>query len=126
MSPFSSFDMKRRWTEKHTPLTLQGQKMTNVLYTIDLPACISNKEKGNVSFFLIRYETALDRKIYTIMRLRPKNDKRYILLIYLHAFRIRKKGNVSVFLIRYETALDRKIYILMLLRPKNEKCSLYY
>ena len=50
--------------------------MTNALYTIDLQPCISNKEKGNVSFFLIRYETALDGKTYTIMRVRPKDDTR--------------------------------------------------
>ena len=66
-SPFSLFATKRHWTEKHIPLCLWGQKMTNALYTIDLPPCISNQDKGNVSFFLIRYETELDRKTYTSM-----------------------------------------------------------
>ena len=54
--------MKRRWIEKHIPLCLWVQKTTNALYTNDLASCISNKEKANVSFFLIRDETALDRK----------------------------------------------------------------
>ena len=65
----------------------------NALYIIELRPCISNKEKGNNSFFLIRYETALDRKIYTIMLLRPKDDKRAIPLIYLYGYR---KLNINV------------------------------
>ena len=36
---------------------------------------IRKKEKGNISVFLIRYETALDSKIFTIMLVRPKGDK---------------------------------------------------
>ena len=47
--------MKRLWTEKHTPLCLLYQKTTNALNIIDLPPCISDKEKWNVSFFLICY-----------------------------------------------------------------------
>ena len=38
----------------------------------------SNKGKGNVSFFLIRYETILNRKTFTIMLLMSKDDKRAI------------------------------------------------
>ena len=51
---------------------------TKALNTIDLHPCISNKEKGNVCFFLIRFETEMERKTYTIMLVRPKDDKRAI------------------------------------------------
>ena len=77
-SPFSLLAMKWRWIEKHIALCFWGQKARNGLYTIDLFPCISNKEKGNVSFFLIRYETVLDRKTYTNMIVSPKDDKRAI------------------------------------------------
>ena len=73
--PFNLFAVKRRWTEKYKPLCFWSQKTTEALYTIDLPPCISKKEIGDASFFLIRYETALDRKIYAIMLLRPKDNK---------------------------------------------------
>ena len=77
-SPISLFAMKRRWTEKHIALCLWDQKTTNGKNIIDPPPCIWNMEKGNVSFFLIRYEAALDRKTYTIMFVRAKDDKRAI------------------------------------------------
>ena len=61
------------------------QKTTNTLCTIDLPPW------RNVSFARICYETALDRKTYTIMLVSPKDDKRaiYHWSTSMH-FRIRK------------------------------------
>ena len=53
------------WPHKHNGICFSVQRHL-----------ISNKEKGNISFFLIRYETALDRKTYTIMLVIPKDDKR--------------------------------------------------
>ena len=117
---------------KHIPLCLWGQKTTNAQYTIDLPPCISNKEKGKRKCFLFpyRYETALDKHFYhSACNVRPNRQQtRYIPLIYLHAFRIRKKekGNISFFLIRYETALDRKTYTNMLVRLKDDKRAIFH
>ena len=79
--------------------TFKDQKTTNALYNIDLPPCISNKEKGNASFFLIRYETVLDRKTYTIMLVRPKDDKRAI--YHWSTFMPFEKGKRKCFIFPY-------------------------
>ena len=80
MSPYSLWNGIGQ--KKHIPVYFYDQKTTNALYTIDLPPCISNTEKGNISVFLIRYETALDRKnIYLYACEANRLQIRYIPLI---------------------------------------------
>ena len=77
MSPFSLFAMKRFWTENiyRYACKVKRPEARYIPLIYRHAFRIRKKEKENVSFFLLRYETALDRKTYTIMLVRPKDDK---------------------------------------------------
>ena len=129
MSPFSLFAMKRRRTEKHIPLYLQGQTTSKALSQFH-EFRIRKNEKGNVSFSVIAMKLHWTKHIYHSACICKTNRRqtRYIPLIYLHAFRLRKKEkrNISFFLIRYETALDRKTYTNILVRLKDDKRAIHH
>ena len=70
----------------------------------------------------------MDRKTYTNMLVRPKDDKRALYTIDLPpCISNRKNRNVFFFLIRYEKALDRKSFTILLVhvRPTDGKRAVY-
>ena len=78
---FSLFAMKQRWTEKHLPLCLSGQKTTKALYTIDLPSWLQK----------LKYKCL--EELIMLLYLSSMCTNAYIQMPCLHVIRIRKKEN---------------------------------
>ena len=62
MSPFSLFAMKRHWTEKIYQYASKAKRRQTRFTPLIYRHAVRIRKKGNVSFFLIRYETEMDRK----------------------------------------------------------------
>ena len=75
MSPFSLCAMKRHLTEKIYQYASKAKRRQTRYTPLIYRHAVRIRKKGNVSFFLIRYEMEMDRKTYTIMLVRPKDDK---------------------------------------------------
>ena len=132
MSTFSLFDIKWRWTEKHVPLCLWGQKTTKALYTIDLSTCISNKDKCKRKYFLFTYSqwNGIWQNIFSIMLVRPKDDKWALYCTTdLPPFSSNKekgKGKCLLFPHSIWNGVGPKKYIILLVKPNDDKRALYH
>ena len=103
ISPFSLFTMERRSTEKHYA-SMWDQKTTKALYSIKR---LWTKKKKHTSF--------------------QRRQTRYIPLIYLHVFRIRKKRKRLLFPYSiWNGDWQKKTYTIMLVRPKDDKLAIYH